>query len=185
MKLIRSIDTYIARLDEKKFMRLVIIFIALMTFLVAGLIWWHYAAYNAALTELSEVNDARERTRIILEKAERVRQQKKMVDEILSKEPDFILAAVVNNMLSALNLQYADERPSETTLENNYRESSLNLRLLGITMQQLTELLYQVEQTNRLYVKDIEIIKSTKNPKTIDVTLTIATLLPPREGTTS
>ncbi len=52
-------------------------------------------------------------------------------------------------------------------------------------MNQLAQFLSTIEQTNRLYIKDLEIVRSEKNPQSINSTLTIATLLPPlaREAT--
>lgn len=48
-------------------------------------------------------------------------------------------------------------------------------------MKQLTELLYELEQKKRIYIKKLEIEKSKKTNNSIDVIITIATLLPKTE----
>ncbi len=45
----------------------------------------------------------------------------------------------------------------------------------AMTMQQLVDLLYKIEQNERVYTKDLKITKKSKSP-TIDVSLVIATL---------
>jgi len=50
-------------------------------------------------------------------------------------------------------------------------------------MHELTRLLEEIEQNPRVATERLEITKSIKKPKTIEVNLTISTLLPKIEGT--
>ena len=47
-----------------------------------------------------------------------------------------------------------------------------------MNMKELTELLQAIEQNPRISTKRLEIIKAKKDSKTIDVQITITTLLP-------
>jgi hypothetical protein len=46
-----------------------------------------------------------------------------------------------------------------------------------MNMQNLVELLYAIEQKQRIYIKRLEIERSKKQPSSIDVQLAIATLI--------
>ena len=50
-------------------------------------------------------------------------------------------------------------------------------------MKEFTELLQEIEQNSRIATNRLEITKSKKKPKTIEVSLTISTLLPKIEST--
>ena len=52
-----------------------------------------------------------------------------------------------------------------------------------MTMQELTKLLEEIEQNPRIATERLEITNSKKKPKTIEVALTISTLLPKVETT--
>ena len=63
---------------------------------------------------------------------------------------------------------------STQELVPGYTEIKLDVGLSGLNMKQLVDLLYKIEQNERVYTKDLKIIKNLKSP-TIDVTLVIAT----------
>ncbi len=80
-------------------------------------------------------------------------------------------------MVDQLNLpQPTLTRVTKTTRGENYEERSLEIKFTDITMKELAQLLQDIEQKKRIYSKSLEINVSKKQPHTIDVNLTIATL---------
>ena len=108
-----------------------------------------------------------------------------MVEETLAKDTDFKIAGYFLKLLTKLNIKDKEvaEETTTTDLEENYRKSELNAKFEDMTMKELTELLQEIEQNSRVATNRIDITKSKKKPKTIEVSLTISTLLPKIENT--
>ena len=110
-----------------------------------------------------------------------------MVEETLAKDTDFKIGGYFKNLLTKLNLRDKEiaEETSTSDLEENYRKSELNAKFEDMTMKELTELLQEIEHNSRIAMERLEITKSKKQPKTIEVNLTISTLLPKIELTST
>ena len=126
-----------------------------------------------------------EQVLVILDASARVKQQQITIEDILSKETDFKIAGYFEDLLNKLGIR--DKQISfeagTTDLEGNYRKSELSAKFEDMTMKELTELLQDLEQKQRIATERLEITKSKKKPKTIEVNLTISTLLPKTEVT--
>lgn len=187
MTLLKKIQDFIQNLNEKSFIKYVILFWCFIFLIVILLVVNYFWSVSSAQQQISAINDSREQTVEILQKAQRVEQQRKAVDAILAQDPEFKIDGFIRDITKNLNLEqnFTSGEFTTSTVEDNYREQAEKVTLDGINMKQLTQFLSTIEQTNRLYIKDLEIVRSEKNPRTINSTLTIATLLPPlaREGT--
>ncbi len=153
-------------------------------FVLSGVIvFYYYKNANNLQKQIKRLNITREETvRTILEAAASIEQQRTAVEEVLSQNPDFKIAGYFKDLLFKLNLKNKEVQEAESTTtterEDNYRETELNAKFENMNMKELTELLQAIEQNPRLSTKRLEIMKAKKNLKTIDVQITITTLLP-------
>lgn len=186
MAFIEKIENYIDSLEAKLFYRYLII-VTGFTFLFAlACVVNFYWTIGSLKKQLNDINDIRtERVKVLLGKIEEVKKQRNEVNAILAEDESFKIAGYFNEVLAKQGLtnNTKEEIPSQTDIDEKHRESSLNVKFTGLKMKQLCELLYVIEQKKRIYTKSLEITKSTKNPNTIDVVLTIATLQPKSAAT--
>lgn len=178
MIIIENLKTYLKGIQEKTFYQYLGGILGVVALLCGLIFFFYFRSVSHLKKEISELNDSRERAKEILDKAERVQKQRAAVDAILAQEPDFKIAGYMAELLAKKGLKPTQETSADGYQEGNYLEKLLTIQLQEITMKDLTELLDEIEQKERLYLKDLDINKSKKSPKTIDVTTTIATLLP-------
>ena len=124
-------------------------------------------------------DDREERVKEILTQGTLIKQQQEEMNRILSEDLDFKIAGYCNSVLKKLGLlnKKVTETATQTDVDQVHRESTLQIRLEEMNMKELTELLQVFENNKRIYTKHLEIAKSTKRPNTIDVQLTITTML--------
>jgi len=174
-----ALKTFINNLEEKQFyLYLSGFFSAMALIFVLGIILFYrdVAYYKKQLVLL---NEQREEIQLLLQKNFRVEQQRTKINQLLSENENFKIGGFFEDLLTRLQLTNNKEstRPlSADTVSGEYRESILEARLVNITMQQLCTLLDDMHTNRLVYTKEIEISKSKRIPRTIDVTLTIATL---------
>lgn len=181
MDFIQKIHNYLDAIDKKYFYRYLIVLLVILVLSTAVSIYYFYSSVDAFQKMIDEVNDVRtSKVASILSRIEHVKKQRSEVNEILAQDEAFKIGGYFNDILGLLNI--ASNKKEETTtqivLDDDYRESMLSAKFVGLTMKQLTELLNIIEQNRRVYTKALEIQKAIKPPKTIDVLLTIATLQP-------
>lgn len=179
METIEKIQAYVDALETRIFYRYLAIIAAILMALASFMVVHYYRSTKGLLAEIESVNDERERTQKVLSAFAQVKQQRQEVDAILDENKNFKIGGYFNALLDSLQL--ADKKtmaePSRSSSrEAHYQESILKVRFAGMNMKQLCELLNQIEQNRRVYSKELEIIKSKKTPKAIDVNLTVATL---------
>ena len=76
----------------------------------------------------------------------------------------------------------ASMNPGSKTLGNAYREESVEVKLNGVSLQQLVDMTYRIEKgTHQLRVSRIQVKKKAKDPQSFDVTATVSMILS-REG---
>jgi hypothetical protein len=148
---------------------------------VAGIIMYsHFKAVAKLTTELKKVNKLRAATQEILVKNKEVLAQQETVKAILAEEPNFYIGQYFTDLLRAQNLQSnltREPERSESDIGNGFTEHKLAVTFSKLNMKQLTELLFKIEQNQRVYTKELKIIKNIKDGL-LDVTLIIATLEP-------
>jgi hypothetical protein len=186
MTFLEPIKNFINKTDSKTFFYYIIGYLAGCALLFSLIIFYYYSSINGLQKKIKNINSSREEVLTILEKYSLVQQQRLMVEETLAKDTDFKIAGYFLKLLTKLNLKEKEvaEETTTTDLEENYRKSELNAKFEDMTMKELTELLQDIEQNSRIATNRLEIIKSKKKPKSIEVNLTISTLLPKIESTT-
>lgn len=181
MELVNRLRLAIEGLERKDFYKYLIIIMAIIVVLMGLTIYWHYSSMSDLRNQIDSVNVAREKdVRSLLKRMNNVKQQRGRVKGILAKEQNFKIAGYFNDLLVQQGLidNRIEESTSEVVVNNDNVEIALRVRFSGMTMKQLCELLDIIEKKERIYVKNLEIIKSVKIPETIDVNMTIATLQP-------
>lgn len=165
-------------LDERQFYQYLIGFFTILVF-ASGLIGWYYFyTVNRLEQKFSEINTQRQQVKKVLDRAERVRYQRKEVESMLAQDTGFKITRGFQELLDETGL--GDKKVGTPTVqsqtEQNYRIDTLTAQLNGITMEQLTQLLSKLAQNLRVYVRQVDMKRSKKIADTLEVTLTIATL---------
>ncbi|MCX5922787.1 MAG: hypothetical protein NTX86_05690 [Candidatus Dependentiae bacterium] len=179
MIILDKISTFIAQLEERKFYIYLGVVIGILVLIMSGIVFYRYNSMNYWKKRINHINEIREEISEIISKDQQVLSQRAEVNATLAEMPDFKIEGYFNELLKKLNLernkQTSATSPGEKS-DSEYREVLLKAKFDTMTMQQLTELLNEIDQNKRIYTKELEITKSTKTPKTIDVNVTIATL---------
>lgn len=186
MVLLEQIKSFFNTTETKTFYYYILGYVIACTLLFGVTIFYYYHSTNKLYRKIKTINSSREEeVRVILEESARVKQEQIRMEDILSKDPDFKIAGYFEELLSKLGIK--DKRISfeagRSDLEGNYVKSELSAKFEDMTMQELTELLQDLDQKERIATERLEITKSRKKPKTIEVNLTISTLLPKTEFT--
>jgi hypothetical protein len=179
MNIFTAILDQLQHTDRKTFKKYLFILLGIIMGFFLFITWRYYTNITFYKKKISMLNGIREEVRVIRENMVQVQTQRLRVYEMLQEETDFKIAGYFNNVLNKLNL-FDNKKTEETTQidrEDNYRESELVASLTNMNMKQLAELLYELEQKKRIYIKKLDIEKSKKSKKQLDVTLIIATLL--------
>ncbi|MEP6804191.1 MAG: hypothetical protein ABI892_06700 [Flavobacterium sp.] len=180
-----QIKTFISTIETKTFYNYVLGYIAACTILCGVTVFYYYRSTNKLYKTIKDINSSRETVLTILEDAARVQQQQAAVEDILSKDIDFKIGGYLIDLLADLKLKNKVIKTGEVTatdLDNKYRKTELSIQFEDMTMQELTILLQALENNPRIVTDRLEITKSKKKPKTIEVALTISTLLPRLEN---
>lgn len=185
MKFLEPVKSFINKLDLKTFYIYMIVYGAICFVLCVLIVIYYYSSIGSLQKKIKNINEDRDAVHEILEKHAIIKQQQTVVEEMLAKDPNFKIAETFGKFLAELNLTDKEDPRREintTDLEENYRKIELSSKFEDITMQQLTLLLEKLEQNPRIATNRLEITKSKKKPRTIEVSLTISTLLPKIEG---
>ncbi len=181
MNIIEKVKEFLEELDTKGFYKYVGIFTGILAILTIFMIYRFYSNVDFYNRNIRTLNNDREEVQELLEKAAAVKQQKKDVNEMLEADPNFKIAGYFKDILAQLNLESKQISSTVTTQERgeqDYNESILTAKFGDMNMKELSELLNVLEQNKRVYTKELEIQKTRKSPRAIEVQLTIATLQP-------
>lgn len=176
MEFFDRLHRFLRYLDERDLYRFIGALIGGILLIIGIFLYFYFSTVSDLQRRIKSLNQKRTEALAILSKYEIVVQQQKSVDEILKKDPNFIIKHFFNTTLQSLGLtQYLKKDPdvSSQNLVSGYRELRLEARLTGLSMKQVVELLDKIEQNERVYVKEIT-MHATKQ-RTLDTTLTIAT----------
>ncbi len=180
MQILTTIQEKLQSLDERKFKLYVAIYFAIL-FSIAGIIVYRYYSQVSTLKKrIVFINNKRSDLKQLLERYDIVKKQQAEVDALLSKDKDFVIGGYFNTTVTKLGIAQNKTREPETSsedLDNGYTERKLYASFSNLTMQKLAELLDTIEQSERIYTKEIEIYKPNHSP-TINVNVLIATIEP-------
>lgn len=179
MNMIIRIKQFIEELDNKTLYQYLAGVAGLVILILALLFFMGHRRVLTLQTEIASMNRFRADARNLLSKNAVVNERKKLVDEILTQDPTFIIKEYFLQVVAELNLAGNSTKEAEVStpqdLKNGYSEIRLDASFTGITMQQLCELMFRLEKNRRVFIKEVSITKNFSRP-TIEVTLIIATL---------
>jgi hypothetical protein len=181
MNIIDKVQEFLDSLDKQRFYAYIGGAISVIALILGLLVYRFYANVWDYRRQLRLTNDLRSEIQTLLEKAARVKNQQKDVNEMLQADPNFKIAGYFQGVLARLGLTNKEESNTVATQERGeqeYNESVLTAKFIDMTMQELSELLNVLERNKRIYTKSLEIQKSRKSNRTIEVQLIIATLQP-------
>lgn len=181
MEILKKTRTFIQELDEKELATYLIAALTAIFLVVSLTIIFYFRRVTNLRKQIVYVNEKREEIKTILNKYEKVEQQQKAVDQLLEENKNFKIRGYFEDLLATLNLKdkkTSDLEATKTEQDNRYIEITLKASLGAMNMKQTCELLDKLEQNKIIYTKELEIAKSKKRPKTVDVMITIATLQP-------
>jgi len=188
MEFLNKIRDWVQDLEEKDFFKYLGIMLVVLVVIISFLMYRYYRKIGSLQERIIDTNEIREeKVKEILTKHEIVKKRKAKVDAIIAKKEDFNILEVFEASLKKLNIEWTKREETSKDLPEleKYIESELNASIEGIKMDKLCRLLQEFEKNERIYTKELHIKKSDpkKTPEAIDVSLTIATLLPKAETT--
>ncbi len=182
MSFFDNLQQRIAALDEKSWYQYLAITGGLFLIIIGMILFFYYRSINRLENELATLNEQRQETKKILNKAVRVQKERAQVTALLEEDPYFKIQPHVQETLEKVGISMQNNvtvaKVVPTPREDNYLENVATYQLSGITMKQLTEFLNEINQNKRLFVKELEISRSKKIPRTIDVDIKIAAMMP-------
>jgi type II secretory pathway component PulM len=93
----------------------------------------------------------------------------------------FSIASVIEGMARESKIQDRVQylKPDQTPFSDAYQEVSVSLKVTEIQPDQMVDFLYRIESSNDLLrVRSLQIRSNPKEKGTLDITLTVFTLLP-------
>jgi len=181
MGLLEKIRNYISGLEERELYRYVTLFIGTVILCVGIVVFYHYRTVSGLRKQIRSINRMREDdVQDILSKATYIQKQQHDIDELLAQDKYFSLKEYLNRILGNLNLTKKELKrtPIESAeRQDQYSESILKVNFHDMDMKQVSELIKEFEEEPRIFIKDLEIVRSEKMSNKLDVTITIGTFL--------
>jgi len=171
---------YVAGLEEKELNRYVAIVIGIIVLLMVMLLFYHYRTVSNYRLRIKKINQLRDRNvQDILSKSEYLDKQQEEINAILAEDKNFKIIQYFDRVKQKLQLtnKKVTEQSSQIERADQYRESILNVTFDDIDMKQVTELLKELEENKRIFIKKLDIAKSKKIPQKLEVSMTIGTFL--------
>lgn len=177
---------FLSQLDRTQFNRYLLIGLGIIVLLSGGIVIQYYRSTSAFKKRIGRLNQYREQTQEILQRAHDVATQRASVNELLAEDIDFKIGGYFNELINSLGL--SNKKKGIDTLQtierdDNYLEQNITAKFVEMNMKDLTTLLAELENNPRIFVRELEIKRAEKLPGTIEVTLIIATLLPTASST--
>ncbi len=179
MEFFNNFITHIQHLDQRKFYSYCGGFIGSVATLSILILILYYRSASQTIAQIEVINGDRERVQKLLTEYLQVQKQKLEVHKMIEQDEYFNILEYFQLTLAKIGLDnhVGETKSARTEREDNYAEEDLKAQLTDMTMKQLTELLQEIEKNRRLFFKELEITKSKKRPNTIEISLTIATLI--------
>jgi len=180
MTFFENLEAKIAQLDKKSWYTYLAIIGAIVFSIIAAILFYYFTATATWQQKISNINETRLEIKRLLDRSERVQKERAEVMKLLEDDPNFKIKAYVQETLEKIGIagNVSAENVVPSTADDNYEVTIATYQLSGITMKQLTELLNELENNKRVFTKELDIMKSKKVPRTIDVGITIATIMP-------
>ncbi len=180
MKILEPLEQSIAQLDAKTFRNYLIAFFVLLTLILGLILYRYYSSVSYIHKNIRRVNEERELVKDIALRYERVKEQQRLVEALVKKNPGFKILDYFNTILNQhriMNNLVRKPETRKTDLDTGHTEVTLLANLSGLNMKTIAELLDTLERNERINTKEVEITKPA-NGRTVNLNLTIATIEP-------
>jgi len=182
---LESVKDYIQGCSYKEIVRIQLAYIFLYILLMGFLIFRHFSALQDAQQKMKILNKARNEIQFILTEFEYIKNKTEQVDLLLTKDKNFYIQKYYQETMQDLDIiKQSASGLASNIWPNGYTEESLQINLSEITMKQLSDFLQAIQENQRVFVKNLEIVKSSVEKK-INANLAIATLKPVGDKTSS
>lgn len=180
MTFLEQLQAKINNLDEYTWYKYVAVAAGLFLILICLILFFYFNALKTGELRLAGINESRTEAKRLVEKAQRVYKARDEVTAILKEDPNFKIKEYLQDVMANLGIfqNVVSENVIVTGQDENYSETVATYQLVGITMKQLTEFLNEIDENQRVFTKELDITKSKRMPRTIDVGIVIATLMP-------
>ncbi|HSW73913.1 MAG TPA: hypothetical protein VLG71_02035 [Candidatus Limnocylindria bacterium] len=181
MKAVEKIQSFIDSLEERTFYAYLAGFAGFALIFAVLIIFFYYRSLAHVEDQINFINDKRIEVKRLLTTYEQVKRQRNEVDTLFGEDVGFKIAGYFTSLLARLNLQdkkTTTDQISRVEHEGKYQETVLKAQLTDMNMKELCVLLSEIEHNKRIYTKELDITKSKKKPRALDITLTIAALEP-------
>jgi len=175
----KYIQPLLDRLGAREFQRIAAVILGVVVLLCGLIIFWQHRSVGSLVRKIDVVNEERDTIRTVLERAQLVRQEQERVNKILSENPNFKIGGYFNEVLARLRLtgKKVTESKAYADRGENYQERSLTASFNDMNMRELVELVDELGKNERIYTKELQINKSKRSPGTVEVTITIGTVM--------
>lgn len=180
MTFFETLETRISQLDKKTWYTYLAITGGILFAIIGAILFFYYSSVSRWEQRIAEINESRQEAKRLLDKAERVHKERAQITALLEQDPNFKILEYIRDVLERTGIagNVSAESVVPTTGDDNYQVNVATYQIMGITMRQLTEFLNELEKNPRVFTKELDISKSKKIPRTIDVGVTIATIMP-------
>ncbi|MDR3646783.1 MAG: hypothetical protein P4L22_04565 [Candidatus Babeliales bacterium] len=181
MQIFDKVRSFFIYMQENDFKKYLMIFLTIIFLAVGFILYQYFSRISYLKKEIQRINASREEAQKILTKHQQVKKQKAIVAELLERGKVFKILDFFNSVVEKLNLSNKVKETKITVngLENSatqeYEEIKLEVDLTSMNMKELTDLLNEIEENERVYIKGLEITHPKAIPA-VDVNISIATL---------
>lgn len=170
---------YIKNLDRVRYTWYQYAYLGLCALCFVAIIGWFFSERHIKQQNLASLNKVRSVIQQYLTDYQVVRNQKDDVDAMLKKDKGFYIQKYFEDVVQSLMItQKSTSSLVATDLANGYTEESLQVKISLITTDVLVTFLQKIKETPRVYIKNLSIIASGGVTRTIQASMTLATLKP-------
>lgn len=177
--IIQGLKSLLGGLDERQVKILTAGSLLFFCLLSGGTLYLATRRVDASERRIRKVNQLREQAKTILSRHAVVKRQQAEVDTILEQDRAFKIKEFFTTVVAELGLTSNLSKQAEVTdpqdLGNGYSEIKLDASFSGLSTRQFVDLLYRIEQSERIYTKEVVLVKAPKS-SSLDLTIVIATL---------
>lgn len=173
-----KILNFLTKLSRKDFIRMLVAIISIVVLVSSALIYYFYYKKSYVTAEIKKIYTFKADTQKYIVLKKEIESQKEALSKNISENSKFKLVDFFDNIKDSLRLNNSIESTNikiNNIANSDYNEINLEISIKNINTKQLVDLMASIEESTRVYIKNITIKKANKLPA-IDVGMTITTL---------
>ncbi|MBT3455927.1 hypothetical protein HN446_02585 [bacterium] len=184
MEFLRKITDAISSLDEREtknyaYMAWILVFLTL-----SFGVYKYYSKTSYIKAQIEDVNSKRKEIQILLSQFDQTKKQKSKIEDLIKQDKKFRIKQYFGDTIKKLDIEHLvtkDPDIKDNELKESYTEITLTAKVTRANTKQLAQLLNEIEQEKRIYVKKLDINKG-RHSKTLNFVIVIATLQFPADN---